>query len=37
MRLNGWRSDMAPVKGAMKGTSSLVASGNAATLVGVPM
>ncbi len=35
--LKGSRKAMAPVKGAMKGTLSLVASGRAAMLVGVPM
>jgi hypothetical protein len=35
--LNGSRSAMAPVNGAMNGTLSLVASGSAAMLVGVPM
>jgi len=33
----GSRSDIAPVKGATKGTLSFTASGSAARLVGVPM
>ena len=37
MRLKGSRKDMAPVKGAKKGTWAWVARGKATTLVGVPM